>query len=178
MKEEKSSGLPQVAEAMIEFIRGLGANKPEQIFNERILRASFLGKEGELMLLGEDVFLSQNWTEELEKKINLENAVFCGIKRGTLRGKTFLPGPNFLNDMVPFIDELNYVVVNEKAEWLFLCGRDIFKDGIVKKSLTQGNVLVVNEKNECIGYGKIKSDRSQIIKNIFDLGDFLRRERK
>lgn len=169
---------PAVAKAMISFIMSLGVKNPEKIFNERIGRAAASGKESELMLLGEDVFLSQNWSEELEKKIKLEKAVYCGIKRGTISGTTFLPGPNFLSDMVPFIDEMNYVVVNEKAEWLFLCGRDIFKDGIVKKSLTIGNALVLNEKGECIGYGKIKSDRSQIIKNIFDLGDFLRRERK
>jgi ribosome biogenesis protein Nip4 len=167
-----------VTKAIISFIGSLGARNPDKIFNERIGRASSPGKEGELLIIGKDVFLSKNMSEALEKEISLEKAVYHGVKRGSMRENEFIPGPNFLSDMVPFADELNYVVVNENAEWLFLCGRDIFKEGIVKKSLTNGNALVLNERKECIGYGKIKSDRSQIIKNIFDLGDFLRRERK
>ena len=164
--------------AMVAFIQKIGAENPEKIFHTRIERALSRESCSELVVLGEEVFLSKSSSEELEKKIELQKVVYCGVKRGTIKDGIFIPGPNFLNDIVPFLDELNYVIVNERAEWLFLCGRDVFKEGIVRKSLSRGNALVLNERMECLGYGKIETNGSQVIKNIFDLGDFLRRERK
>ncbi|MCX6711377.1 MAG: hypothetical protein NTZ02_04810 [Candidatus Woesearchaeota archaeon] len=175
---EKKQDRSKIEDAMLAFIRELCTDNPEKIFHERIERALAHGRNSEVVLLGEDVFLSESCSEELKKKIELQKVVYCGVKRGTIKDGIFIPGPNFLNDIVPFLDELNYVIVNERAEWLFLCGRDIFKEGIVRKSLSRGNALVLNERMECLGYGKTETKGSQVIKNIFDLGDFLRRERK
>jgi ribosome biogenesis protein Nip4 len=77
------------------------------------------------------------------------------------------------------------VVVDEKTEWLFICGRDIFKQGVIRLqgSRRKGDyTLVLNRHRECLGFGKILFDLSGeregvVIKNIFDIGDFLRRER-
>jgi len=71
------------------------------------------------------------------------------------------------------------VVVDGKAAWLFICGRDLFESGIKSKKKWEKNqlVLVLNEENECLGFGKIVEGRIYI-KNLFDIGDFLRREEK
>ena len=178
MNAAEGSELPMVAEAVIAFIKGMGARSPEKMFSSMVEQMSSSGKGAELVLLSEDVFLVQEKGKEIKRKTELGEVVYCGIKLGTIRGEIFIPGPNFLNYMAAFLDELNYVIVNARAEWLFLCGRDIFAEGIVRKSLSMGNALVLNERRECLGYGRIETSGSQLIKNIFDLGDFLRRERK
>jgi ribosome biogenesis protein Nip4 len=78
-------------------------------------------------------------------------------------------------------------VVDDKTAWLFIVGRDVFKRGIVKVtgSGRKGNVtLIVNRYGECLGFGKIMHNLdknvqkdSVAVKNVSDIGDFLRRER-
>ena len=95
-----------------------------------------------------------------------------------------------MNMIVPSIDFLqklakqtkNKITVNKKTEWMFICARDIFGKGIIKHNNTKENeiVYVMNEENECIGYGRVKSPLNQkgiTVKRIFDIGDLLRRER-
>ncbi|MCX6709734.1 MAG: hypothetical protein NTV63_02140 [Candidatus Woesearchaeota archaeon] len=165
--------------AMLKFIGSLGSKKPGRIFHERISSASGKDEDGELIVLGNDIFLSKKSSFVLSEKFNLDALSYCGSRRGSIRKGNFIPGPNFLNDLIPFIDELNYVVVNDKSEWLFLCGRDVFRNGIIKKSiLSYGNALVLNSRRECLGYGKIEEKGSLFLRNVFDIGDFLRRERK
>ena len=65
-------------------------------------------------------------------------------------------------------------VVNDKTAWLFLCGRNVLKEGIVSCAASEGHVLVVNTRDEVLGYGKITGAG---ITNKLDRGDFLRRER-
>ncbi|MEM3565676.1 MAG: hypothetical protein QXK47_03855 [Candidatus Bathyarchaeia archaeon] len=79
----------------------------------------------------------------------------------------------------------NRVVVDDKAAWLFVCGRDIFKEGILGAygSKSKGAyTLVFNRYDECLGFGRIarnieKAKSGVVVKNILDIGDFLRRER-
>jgi ribosome biogenesis protein Nip4 len=79
----------------------------------------------------------------------------------------------------------NRIVVDAKSAWLFICGRDVFKTGIMQASGSKkkgAHVLVLNEHGECLGFGKIlhnlDSATAQVaVKNILDVGDFLRRER-
>ncbi|MBR9692546.1 hypothetical protein GOV07_01300 [Candidatus Woesearchaeota archaeon] len=70
-------------------------------------------------------------------------------------------------------------VVDDKAEWLFLCGRDIFDKGIEQKGIPTANglFLVENNRGENLGLGKAARDGNVAIKNIMDRGHFLRRER-
>jgi ribosome biogenesis protein Nip4 len=74
------------------------------------------------------------------------------------------------------------VFVNSGAEWLFLCGRDLFGKGIKKANVEKGLVLVQNENDENLGYGRIVGKPNEknrvVVKNLLDRGDFLRRERK
>ncbi|MBR9677451.1 hypothetical protein GOV04_04880 [Candidatus Woesearchaeota archaeon] len=67
------------------------------------------------------------------------------------------------------------VFVNDKAEWLFLCGRNILPESITKKIAKKGTVLIQNERDENLGLGKYENDGT--ITNLIDRGDFLRREK-
>ncbi len=83
--------------------------------------------------------------------------------------------------------EASKVMVDERSEWLFIVGRDVFKRGILQtvgSRKKDAHTLVVNTHGECLGFGKIthwldeKEDKSRVaVRNISDLGDFLRRER-
>jgi ribosome biogenesis protein Nip4 len=73
----------------------------------------------------------------------------------------------------------NKVFVNEKSEWLFLCGRDVLPEGILKDNSSDVIFLVQNEKDENLGFGKkVDHGKNRFIKNILDRGNFLRRERR
>ena len=79
----------------------------------------------------------------------------------------------------------NRVVVDETAAWLFICGRDIFGKRItdVYGSIKKGDfTLILNRFGECLGFGRIMHDLGSkrgdaVVKNVSDVGDFLRRER-
>ncbi|MFH1211359.1 MAG: hypothetical protein V1659_00335 [Candidatus Woesearchaeota archaeon] len=69
--------------------------------------------------------------------------------------------------------------INGEAEWLFLCGRDVFDKNIVKANAKEGLVLVQNEKDENLGMGKLmQGQKGLFIKNILDKGAYLRDEGK
>ena len=76
-----------------------------------------------------------------------------------------------------------FVVLDNKSSWLFLCGRDVFPDSVVQQTVSEGFALVKNERNEVLGYGEFTTTKNArnhkiSIKNVFDKGDFLRRERR
>jgi ribosome biogenesis protein Nip4 len=117
------------------------------------------------------------------KGIAPRSFVYVGRFLGEVKNGKFFPSFNLLAILAE--GEAHKVVVNEKASWLFICGRDIFGEGIVsvlgsrrKGALT----LVLNEFEECLGLGRIISDfgaknTKVVVENIADVGDFLRRER-
>jgi ribosome biogenesis protein Nip4 len=81
----------------------------------------------------------------------------------------------------------NKLVVDTKTAWLFICGRDIFKKGILRGgNLKKGDyTLILNQQDECLGFGKIihnihdELDKKEVaVKNVLDIGDFLRREKR
>jgi ribosome biogenesis protein Nip4 len=116
------------------------------------------------------------------KKLALKDFYYGGTYLGKVKNGRFFPGFDLLRMMVE--KKANKVVVNNKTEWLFICGRDVFKRGIVKVIGTwkEGDhVLVLNCYGECLGFGRVVSDLSSeeesiAIKNLSDIGDFLRRE--
>jgi ribosome biogenesis protein Nip4 len=110
---------------------------------------------------------------------------YAGTYLGAVKGNSFFPS-FLLLDMIAQ-KKSNKIVVDKKAAWLFICGRDIFKRGIIKeKNPKKGDhVLILNEYNECLGFGKMAINlRAEIdlnkvaVKNILDIGDFLRREKR
>ncbi len=133
-----------------------------------------VSKDGRYFLLNRD-FLS----------LIRDDFYFAGTYLGKAKNYKFFPSFILLQMLAE--GEGNKVVVDRKAAWLFICGRDIFAEGIreVQGSRRKGDyVLVVNEYGECLGFGKIVSNlnaeakKNEVaVKNISDVGDFLRRER-
>ncbi len=118
------------------------------------------------------------------RKIAQSNFYYAGLYLGKVKSGVFFPSFNLLNLLLPVAQ--NKVVVNQKAAWLFICGRDLLREGIVRVqgSKRRGDfTLVLNEYGECLGFGKITADLGEdakdvAVKNVLDVGDFLRRERR
>jgi len=117
-------------------------------------------------------------------KIASKDFFHAGIYLGKVKNRKFFPSFSLLNLLAE--GKANKVIVGRKTAWLFICGRDIFMKGILKVygSRKKGDhTLVLNEFGECLGFGKIirrldaeREKTSVVIKNIADIGDFLRRE--
>jgi len=111
------------------------------------------------------------------------NFYYAGLYLGKVKNRVFFPSFNLLDMLLPVA--ANKVVVDGKAAWLFICGRDIFGSGIVKVmgSKRRGDAtLVLNEFGECLGFGQLTDDlggstERVAIRNVLDVGDFLRREK-
>jgi ribosome biogenesis protein Nip4 len=145
-------------------------------------------------LFGVDVGLNENLvvkkgdqyflvTEDLKKVMS--KGFFCvGSYLGKVEDGVFSPGFEFLRMLSQ--KDANCIIVDQKTEWLFICGRDVFKRGITgtKGSTKRGDyVLVLNKNGETLGYGRVTCDFDEVkkgvaVKDILDLGDFLRRERR
>jgi ribosome biogenesis protein Nip4 len=110
------------------------------------------------------------------------NFYCAGLYLGKVKNRVFFPSFNLLNMLVDVA--ANRVVVDREAAWLFICGRDVFGTGVVKVMGSKRNgdaTLVLNEFGECLGFGKITGDlagsgEKVAVKNVLDIGDFLRRE--
>jgi ribosome biogenesis protein Nip4 len=109
---------------------------------------------------------------------------YAGLYLGKI-GKNggFFPSFNLLNLLVDVV--ANKIVIDQKAAWLFICGRDVFCKGVVKAmgSKRKGDVtLVLNKFGECLGFGRIvdlnNSGGEIAVHNVLDAGDFLRREKR
>ena len=110
---------------------------------------------------------------------------YAGIYLGKFKDGQFFPSFNLLSMLAK--SGARSVTVDKKAAWLFVCGRDIFAKSILSvngSSRKDDNVIVLNQKGECLGFGMaivslgshVKPNQTAI-KNVFDIGDFLRRER-
>jgi ribosome biogenesis protein Nip4 len=108
-----------------------------------------------------------------------------GVFLGKAKEGKFFPSFNLLGMLAK--KEANRIIVDRKAAWLFICGRDVLRKSIVR---VQGpgkkdtNTLVLNEFGECLGFGRIVEklsdavgDNEVAVRNVSDIGDFLRRER-
>ena len=107
----------------------------------------------------------------------------AGIYLGKAKEGKFFPSFNLLSMLSN--QGANRVIVDQKAAWLFICGRDIFTKGVLRTfGVTKKGVatLVMNEFGECLGFGTFSSDAGDsdtgvAVRHVLDLGDFLRRER-
>jgi ribosome biogenesis protein Nip4 len=109
---------------------------------------------------------------------------YAGTYLGKVKNGKFFPSFNLLTMLAK--GEANKIVVEKKAAWLFICGRDIFRKAIlaVRGSRRKGDhTLVLNEFGDCLGFGRIlcsldgAAKKTEVaVKNILDVGDFLRRE--
>jgi ribosome biogenesis protein Nip4 len=133
-----------------------------------------------LIVKKEDRYFLLN--ESLKKLIS-EDFFCAGTYLGKAKDRKFFPSFSLLGMLAE--KEANRIIVDKKTEWLFICGRDIFKRGIMKVtgSKKKGSyLLILNQYDECLGFGRIMRDLNEktngvVVKNISDVGDFLRRER-
>ena len=117
-------------------------------------------------------------------KVARKDFYYAGTYLGKVKNGKFFPSFNLLATLAK--GEANKILIKKKAAWLFICGRDIFREGIleVRSSLRKGDhTLVLNEFGECLGFGKIMSSLEETtgknkvaVRNVSDIGDFLRRE--
>ena len=108
----------------------------------------------------------------LSEKIN-SDLFSIGVFLGEDKGR-FMPSLALLEMLAR--KSTHKVFLNKKAEWLFLCGRDVLEQGISRCDTEPGLVLVQNELDENLGYGLLSKKENLMVKNILDRGDFLRRE--
>lgn len=142
--------------------------------SERLDETLIVEKQGRFFLIN----------ERLRRYIKFD-FFYAGAYLGKVKRGVFFP--SFI--LLAMISERqsNKVVVDDKTAWLFVCGRDIFKRGIlsVSGSKSRGRyTLVLNRYHECLGFGRMIHDIDEVkdrgkvvVKNISDIGDFLRRER-
>jgi ribosome biogenesis protein Nip4 len=129
-------------------------------------------KQGRYFLLSENV-----------KRLTSKGFYYAGTYLGKVKDGKFFPSFNLLNIVAQ--KKASRIDIEKKAEWLFICGRDVFEQGITKVtgSTKKGDyILVLNSYGECLGFGKIlrnldRKRRGPAVENILDIGDFLRRER-
>ena len=124
--------------------------------------------------------LSKNLKQQIPKGF-----FYAGEYLGAVKGVSFFPSFLLLAKIAE--TKANKVIVDKRTAWLFICGRDIFRQGILKENNPKKGdyTLVINEHNECLGFGKIMvnlrgvpDSKEVAVKNILDLGDFLRREKR
>ena len=130
-------------------------------------------KDGRYFLLNESL-----------RRLIRKDFYYAGTYLGKVKNGRFFPSFNLLAILARV--DANKTVVNKKAAWLFICGRDVFRKGIItmRGSHRKGDyTLVLNEFGECLGFGKIlcnleaEAKKTEVaVKNISDIGDFLRRE--
>jgi len=114
-----------------------------------------------------------------------EDFFYAGTYLGKVKHGIFFP--SFILMAMLAEKESNKIVVDDKTAWLFICGRDVFRRGIqnVSGSVRKGDyALIVNRHSECLGFGRIlhnidevREKSKVVVKNVSDIGDFLRREK-
>jgi ribosome biogenesis protein Nip4 len=113
-------------------------------------------------------FLAREKVEFCWKKIGMP-ASRIGLCLGSEKNSRFIPSLALLSLLSKISGKK--AIVNKKQEWLFTNGRDLATRG--KTRFHEGLVLVQNCFDENIGLGEFQKKG---IKNLIDVGDFLRRE--
>jgi len=92
--------------------------------------------------------------EDLKRQVQ-RDFFYAGVYLGKVKGAIFFPSFTLLAMIAE--RKANKTMVDKKTAWLFICGRDIFKRGIlnVTGSKRKGDyTLIQNEHNECLGSAK------------------------
>ncbi len=161
--QKSSTRLFKTCDECIEYFTDTEANFAQSIEIYRLRNECFLLKKG---------------MRELIEAVRREKGIFpahAGIFLGKEKKGRFEPSLALLEILAPHSQKK--AIIDEKGAWLFICGRDVFKEGVLSDpSLEPGElVLVQNQQDENLGYGRICSGTVRIL-NLLDRGDFLRRE--
>lgn len=98
--------------------------------------------------------------------------------------REFTPSPACIQRIGSLIPRHRRALVDDKAAWLWLCGRDILGKGFEAGNPERGLPVIVEDTHgDVLGYGTWLVDRVSskernrpVIKNKLDLGAYLRRE--
>lgn len=153
----------------------------KEINNFASLFGSSLSLNEELIVNKQNRYFLLN--EGLKKSVSTD-FFYAGTYLGKTVGGKLVPGFALLRLLAE--KKASSIIVDKKTEWLFICGRDVFKQGIVNiagAGQKGEHVLVLNNHGECLGFGRIvcdlsKTERGLAVRNILDIGDFLRREKE
>lgn len=98
-----------------------------------------------------------------------------GIPLGEIK-KEFIPTPEFVDFLSHKSDRK--VFLGEKSEWMFLCGKDIFRKGIANNTLekSRGTVFIFNKYDENLGIAKFMDNKDVPLQHILDKGAYIRKE--
>ncbi len=122
--------------------------------------------------IGNDFFLVRPELAQTVQKIRLP-PLSTGLYLGRMQEHVVKPSLDLLQSLAK--TDAKKVWVNDKGAWMFVCRRPVIVESITKNEAKENDlVLVLNKHNECLGYGRFTGKE---IKNYFDIGDFLRRER-
>lgn len=130
--------------------------------------------------IGRNYFLTTQDLINIKENVN-KDIFSMGIFMGEHKDR-FYPSPACVDIISSLSDATaRKIMVNKKAEWLFLCGRNILMESVTKNphSITEGLVLVQNERNENLGYGLFRKEgKDLVVRNLLDKGKYLRMNEK
>lgn len=147
----------------------------------------FADKFGSNISFGNEYIINKDkWLFLIDKKFQKypKSFFYAGLCLGKIKNGKIIPSLVFLSILSR--NKANKVFLNNRASWQFICGKDICFNGILsyKGAIIKGDLsLVLNSYNDCLGYGKVVSnidlkEKNQIfLKNLLDIGDYLRREK-
>jgi ribosome biogenesis protein Nip4 len=120
---------------------------------------------------------NKRFTDSFEPKLPKEKVVYNGFYLG--QNKRWFEPSSLLLQKLAGETGTRKVYVGREAAWLFVVGKDVFEENVdsFSESVKLGKYCLVMFEGDCIGYGRYEtSGNRKVIKNMFDLGDFLRRE--
>lgn len=148
---------------------------PKTMNIQEFLKPFGIKKETGAQAVGRSYFIVK------DKNLLGKHPIYAGECIAHIRGPVLIPSIDFLQQIAK--EARKHIIVNAKAEWLFICGRDIFAKGITSHNnpAMGDRVVILNQHKECIGFGDVIAPldgKRVVIKRLFDIGDLLRRERK
>jgi len=120
---------------------------------------------------------NKRFSSTLDTPIDIPELVYTGTYLG--QNKQRFEPSSILLQMLSDEPSTHKVYVDRDTAWLFVVGKDIFDENIVDRTagVRLGGYCLVMFGEECIGYGRYETSRDlRVVKNLYDVGDFLRRE--
>ncbi|MBW2987514.1 hypothetical protein KY336_03090, partial [Candidatus Woesearchaeota archaeon] len=114
----------------------------------------FTKKKFDIIEIKKRFFIANKEQIEMMEKIKEKEGIvpeMVGTFLGEISKKKFKPSLALLELLARHSERK--VFVDDKAEWLFLCGKDVFKESVKKCNVKSGLVLVQNKKDENLGNG-------------------------
>lgn len=135
--------------------------------------------QSKLVKIGKNYYYADKELQDVRSKIN-KDVFSLGIYLGCDAGKHFEPSPALIDIISKMPEAVKIkIFVNDKAETMFLYGRNILKESILKnpQNINEGIVLVQNSLDENLGYGLFQQQgKDLVVKNLLDKGYYLRKE--